>query len=233
MHKLTDFQSKIRLSEIINTFHQQNKILNILQEQTMRSSEQADAMSQNIVRRGLLAFFWDINAFDIFQIWIFLVCCKVTLTIFMDSCLPQQMRDKITLNIPALFQSRIEKHQDIELDEFQLRIPLQRQAGHPNKKCVRFSDEIEEHILEEARKSAEPKDQNAKPCKQKKGVKPSNPFFYKVSETEMHTLNRPVGDDATILMYRNQPLGSQENKTYIRLGPSEIMEGATAPFHNM
>ncbi|MCP4459647.1 MAG: hypothetical protein GY816_16720, partial [Cytophagales bacterium] len=198
MYKLTDFQSKIRLSEIINTFHQQNKILNILQEQNMRHSEEADAMSQNIVRRGLFAFFWDLQAFDIFQIWIFLVCCKVTITIFVDSCLPQQMRDKITLNIPALFQSRIEKRQDIEMDDLTPNGPLQRQAGHPSKKCVRFSDEIEERILEEVRKSPEPKDQASTSHKHKQGFKSTDSYFYKVTDAEMEAdpLTGTVGEGA-------------------------------------
>ncbi|MCP4458017.1 MAG: hypothetical protein GY816_08340, partial [Cytophagales bacterium] len=96
------------------------------------------------------------------------------------------------------------------------------------KKCVRFSDIIEERILEEVRKSPEPKDQASTSHKNKQGFKSTDSYFYKVSDTEMEAdpLTGVVGEGATILMYGTnnniQSMGSQEKKTYIRLGPSEI-----------
>ncbi|MCP4460776.1 MAG: hypothetical protein GY816_22555 [Cytophagales bacterium] len=72
MYKLTDFQSKVRLEEIINTFKRHNKIMDVLREQTDQYSEEANILSQNIVRRGLFGFLWgmkaDISTLDIFGV---------------------------------------------------------------------------------------------------------------------------------------------------------------------
>ncbi|MCP4487896.1 MAG: DDE-type integrase/transposase/recombinase [Gammaproteobacteria bacterium] len=227
MYKLTDFQSKVRLEEIINTFQKHNKILEVLREQSDQYSEEANTMSQNIVKRGLFGFLWgNFLKADIIQLWIFLVCCKVTITILMDACLPKPLQDKLTLNIPALVKNKLAKPPVIQLEMEHLPPLLQRQSGIPSKKSVRFSDIVEEHILEELTDFPDDERNKIASISTREEDETVEPYFYKVSspeDTEGELLNKT---SAQILMIATQCTPniatSQPAKPYIRLGPSEF-----------
>ncbi|MCP4460777.1 MAG: retroviral-like aspartic protease [Cytophagales bacterium] len=148
----------------------------------------------------------------------------------MDACLPKQIQEKLTLNIPAFVRARFKKPQAIQVEMDHPKPPLKRQSGIPSKKSVRFSDIVEEHILEEARERSNASDKNeAQPqpsSSQQATSEQVQPYFYKITSpdhTDACILNKCEG---RILMMKTcsaqNVTCSQPSKPYIRLGPSEF-----------
>ncbi|MCP4459067.1 MAG: hypothetical protein GY816_13745 [Cytophagales bacterium] len=197
--------------------------MTILRDQPDFYSEDANIISQNIIKRGLFGFLWGLSL-DFYQLWIFLVCCKVTLTVVMTTCLPKQIIKKISVNVPKIVRWTKRKPQEVQIEMSQLNVTK------PQEKHVHFSEAIEQITIDEDRPPEDSMIEQtvsplARSSQQSSNLLPNRgSYYYKVGRSDSENPTEMISSE--ILMMRcecqSNVACSRPAMPFIRLGPSEF-----------